>query len=89
MTSASSPTTYPRSPQGRRKSPTALLLKQGRLAFSPLPDHAQLHSADIPNRVWYALGPRITAGCEEARFLALDGWEDSDGIQMECSTLGD
>ena len=54
-----------------------------RLAFSPLSHGAQLDSPDIPDSVWYELGLRIMEGCDELWLLALDGWEDSEGVRME------
>ncbi len=61
----------------------AYLLSLQKLVFSPLSHGAQLGSADIPDSVWYALGLRIMEGCDELHLLALDGWEDSDGVRME------
>ena len=59
------------------------LLSRGSLAFSPLSHGAQLVSPDIPDGVWYELGLRILKGCDELWLLALDGWEDSEGVRME------
>ena len=61
----------------------AHLLSRGILAFSPLSHGAQLDSPDIPDSVWYELGLRIMRGCDELWLLALDGWEDSEGVRME------
>ena len=60
-----------------------LLLSRGSLAFSPLSHGAPLDSPDIPDSVWYELGLRIMEGCDELWLLALDGWEDSEGVRME------
>ena len=61
----------------------AHLLSRGSLAVSPLSHGAQLDSPDIPDSVWYELGLRIMEGCDELWLLALDGWEDSEGVRME------
>ena len=61
----------------------AQLLSRGALAFSPLSHGAQLDSPDIPDSVWYELGLRIMESCDELWLLALDGWEDSEGVRME------
>ena len=66
----------------------AQLLSRGRLAFSPLSHGAQLDSPDIPDSVWYQLGLRIMEGCDELWMLALDGWEDSEGVRMELERAG-
>ena len=59
------------------------LLRQGKSVFSPLSRGARLDSPDIPNYVWYELGLRIMEGCDQLRLLALDGWEDSEGVRLE------
>ena len=61
----------------------AQLLSRGALSFSPLSHGAQLDSPDIPDSVWYELGLRIMQGCDQLWLLALDGWEDSEGVRME------
>ncbi len=61
----------------------AHLLSLQKLVFSPLSHGAQLDSADIPDSVWYELGLRIMEGCDELYLLALEGWEDSEGVRME------
>ena len=61
----------------------AHLLSRGILVFSPLSHGAQLDSPAIPNSVWYELGLRIMRGCDELWLLALNGWEDSEGVRME------
>lgn len=62
---------------------TVHLLSRGVLAFSPLSHGAPLDSPDIPNHVWYELGLRIMEDGDDLYLLALDGWEDSEGIRME------
>ena len=59
------------------------LLSSGALVFSPLSHGAPLVSPDIPNHVWYELGLRIMEGCDELYLLALEGWEDSEGVRLE------
>ena len=59
------------------------LLSRGILAFSPLSHGAPLESPDIPSHVWYELGLRIMEGCDELYLLALEGWEDSEGVRLE------
>ncbi len=61
----------------------AHLLGRRRPVFSPLSHGATIDSADIPGSVWYELGLRIMEGCDELWLLALDGWEESDGIRLE------
>ena len=59
------------------------LLSHGTLAFSPLSHGAPLDSPAIPASIWYELGLRIMEGCDQLWLLALDGWEDSEGVRME------
>ena len=55
----------------------------GTLVFSPLSHGAQLDSPDIPESVRYEFGLRIMKGCDELWLLALDRWENSEGVRME------
>ena len=59
------------------------LLSRGVIAFSPLSHGAPLDSPDIPNHVWYEFGLRIMEGCDELYLLALEGWQNSEGVRLE------
>ena len=63
----------------------AHLLGRGKLVFPPLSHGAPIDSREVPGSVWYELGPRILKGCDELWLLALDGWEDSEGVRMELA----
>ena len=59
------------------------LIRRHKLVFSPLSLGASLDEDSISNSAWYALGLQMLSRCDELRILALDGWQESVGVNLE------
>lgn len=65
---------------------TAYFLSQGVLIYSPIVhNHEPRYVADLPGHVdfWWKLDKRMIQACNGLWVLALEGWDESVGIQKE------